>query len=261
MTNPPGPPQHGNRSARLWRDPLALTLIVITVVALTLAGLIGAELYARHIADGKVASATECVVHDKASVSFGVSPPFLWQHITGDYTNISIETAGNQIMQAKKMQADLNIFDVRLHDNGNSAGTIGTLDATLTWPSEGIKETIQDMVPLLGKLVSGVTTNPGDGTVELQGAFGLAGVTVKPRVVNGALSLQVESLTGLGSVTLPRETVQPALDTFAEQLTRTYPLGLRAESVQVTDTGVAAHFSSRNAAIPSHDDNPCFAHL
>lgn len=260
MTNPPGP-THDKRPARLWRDPLALTLIAITVVALTLAGLIGTELYARHIADGKVASVTECVVHDKATVSFGVSPPFLWQHITGKYTNISVQTAGNQIMQAKQMQADLDIADVRLRNNGNSAGTIGALDATLTWPSDGIKETIQDMVPLLGKLVSGVTTNAATGTVDLHGAFGLAGVTVKPRVVNGALSLQVESLTGLGSMTLPREAVQPALDDFAEQLTKKYPLGLRADSVEVTDSAVVAHFSSRNATIPSHNDDPCFAHL
>src|SRR5690625_2292492 len=76
--------------ATLLRDPLAVVLIIVTVVALALAGLIGAELIARRIADNKVAKATECVVHDKAKVSFGVTPPFLWQHFTGNYTNISI---------------------------------------------------------------------------------------------------------------------------------------------------------------------------
>ncbi|MGH3561316.1 MAG: LmeA family phospholipid-binding protein, partial [Mycobacterium sp.] len=258
-TTTPMPTRH--RPTRFLRDPLALTLVAITAVALVLAGLIGAELYARHLADDKVAKATECVVHDQASVSFGVSPPFLWQHITGNYTNISIQTAGNQIKDAKEMQADLSISDVRLHSNGDSSGTIGALDATLTWPSEGIKETIQSMVPLLGNLVSDVTTNAADGTVELKGAFGLAGATVKPQVVNGGLSLQVQSLTGLGSMTLPREAVQPALDDFASALTKKYPLGIHADSVQVTDSGVVAHFSTRNATIPSHSQDPCFAHL
>jgi hypothetical protein len=255
------PVQTGHRPARLLRDPLALTLIAITVVALTLAGLIGAELIARHVADDKVAKATECVVHDQANVSFGISPPFLWQHITGNYTNISIQTAGNQIREAKEMTADLSISDVRLHSNGDASGTMGALDANLTWPSEGIKETIQTMVPLLGNLVSDIRTNPGDGTVELKGAFGLASVTVKPQVVNGALSLQVQNLTGLGTMALPRETVQPALDDFAVQLTKKYPMGLRADSVQVTDTGVVAHFSTRDATMPSHSQDPCFVHL
>ncbi|HET9874661.1 MAG TPA: DUF2993 domain-containing protein, partial [Mycobacterium sp.] len=265
---PPPTPQAGTvqagikqRSTRFLRDPLALALVAITVVALALAGLIGAELYARHIADGKVAAATECVVHDQANVSFGVSPPFLWQHITGDYTNISIQTAGNQIKDAREMKADLSISDVRLHTNGDSAGSIGALDAVLTWPSAGIKETIQTMVPLLGNLVSDVSTNAGDGTVELRGAFGLASITVQPKVVNGGLSLQVQNLTGLGSLTLPKETIQPVLDDFASQLTKKYPLGIHADSVQVTDSGVVAHFSTRNATIPSHSQDPCFAHL
>lgn len=256
---PPRPTDH--HRARVLRDPLALVLIAITVVALVLAGLIGAELIARRIADNKVAKATECIVHDRASVSFGVTPPFLWQHITGNYTNISIHTAGNQIKEAREMQADLNISDVRLHSDGNSGGSVGALDATLTWPAAGIKETVQSMVPVLGNLVSDLRTNASDGTVELEGAFGLAGVTVKPEVVNGALSLQVQRLTGLGSLTLPRETVQPALDEFVNQLTKKYPLGLRVDSVQVTDTGVVARFSTRNATIPSHGDDPCFAHL
>lgn len=261
-TTPATPPRSAeHHRARLLRDPLALVLITITVVALVLAGVIGAELIARRIADNKVAKATECVVHDGASVSFGVTPPFLWQHITGNYTNISIHTAGNQVKEARQMKADLNISDVRLHSDGNSGGSIGALDATLTWPADGIKETVQSLVPGLGNLVSDLRTNADDGTVELRGAFGLASVTVKPEVVNGALSLQVQRLTGLGSLILPREAVQPALDEFARQVTKKYPLGLHADSVQVTDTGVVARFSTRNATIPSHSNDPCFAHL
>lgn len=253
----PGPQQ---RPATLLRDPLALVLIVVTVIALALAGLIGAELIARRIADNKVAKATECVVHDTAKVSFGVTPPFLWQHVTGNYTNISIRTAGNRVKDAQQMTADLNISDVDLHGSGDSKGTIGALDATLTWPAAGIKETVQSMVPILGNLVSDLKTNSQDGTVELGGAFGLASVVVKPEVVNGGLSLQVQKLTGLGALTLPRETLQPELDRFARELTKRYPLGLHADSVQVTDNGVVARFSTRNAAIPQSDD-PCFAHL
>jgi hypothetical protein len=67
-------------------------------------------------------------------------------------------------------------------------------------------------------------------------------------------------VTGLG-FTLPRETVQPALDAFTEQLTRNLPMGIRAESVGVTDSGVAARFVTRNATIPNAEQDPCFAGL
>jgi hypothetical protein len=242
------------------RDPLSVVLILVTVAALVVAALIGADLYAQHIADNKVTQATECVTHDKASVAFGALPPFLWQHITGRYTDLAITTAGNQIKEAKGMAADVNIYDVDLHGTATSKGTIGALDATLTWTSGGIKETVQDTLPVVGQLVSSVTTNPSDGTIELKGPLGLGSVTVKPQVVNNNLSLQVVDMSGLG-MPFPRESVQPALDTFTNQLTNRYPLGIHPDSVQVTSTGVVGHFSTRNATIPPQSQDPCFAKL
>lgn len=152
---------------RFLRDPLSIVLAVVIVVALLIAGVIGAELYARHRADSVVAAATQCVVQDKVSVSFGPTP-FLLQHLTGNYRDISIKTAGNQIRSAKGMKADIHIDKVDLNGNANSKGTISALDANVTWSSEGIKQTVQDAVPFLGGLVNTVTTNPADGTVELR---------------------------------------------------------------------------------------------
>ena len=58
---------------KLFRDPLSIVLVVVIVVALVLAGLLGGELYARSRADSVVAKATECVVQDSASASFGAA--------------------------------------------------------------------------------------------------------------------------------------------------------------------------------------------
>jgi hypothetical protein len=255
---PNGPKPKGSALRRFRiRDPLSILLITVIVVAVIAAGLLGAELYARHRADSVVAAATECVVQDTASVSFGATP-FLLQHMTGHYNNISITTAGNQIRSAKGMKADVHINDVRLQGNANSKGTIGALDATITWSADGIKQTIQNAIPLFGSFVTGAKTNPNDGTVELQG--GLGSITAKPQVVNNGLSLQVVSLSGLG-FTLPSETVQPALDAFTTQLTNNYPLGIHADSVQVTNDAVVGHFSTRNASIPQGTQDPCFASL
>ncbi len=259
----PGEPQKKDSSLlvktkSLFRDPLSIVLVVVIVVALVLAGVLAGELYARGRADSVVTRATECVVQDSAKASFGVVPPFLLQHMSGHYTNINIETAGNQIRQAKGMKVTINIKDVRLEDTADSSGSIGSLIANINWSSEGIKQTIQDAIPLIGSFVTGVTTNPSAGTIELQGALG--NITAKPAVVDNGISLQVTELTGLG-FSLPRETVQPALDAFTSTLTKNYPLGIHADSVQVTDSGVVSQFSTQNASIPKGNEDPCFAGL
>ena len=267
----PPPPPHGAHGGpqkkdssllvkinKLFRDPLSIVLVVVIVIALVAAGLLGGELYARSRADSVVAKATQCVVQDNATASFGALPPFLMQHMSGHYTNIHIETAGNQVRQAKGMKANLVIKDVRLEATANAGGSIGSLVANINWSSQGIKDTIQSAIPLIGSFVTGVTTNPSAGTIELQGALG--NITAKPAVVDNGISLQVTELTGLG-FSLPRETVQPALDAFTSTLTKNYPLGIHADSVQVTDSGVVSQFSTQNASIPKANDDPCFAGL
>ena len=254
---PEEPPKEGGILGWL-KDPLSIVLVFVIVLALVIAGLIGGELYARKRASDVVGSAIACIVNDQATASFGVMPPFLWQHMTGHYTNISIETAGNQIREAKGMKLKLDIKDVRLEDSGNSSGSIGSLVGSIDWSSDGIKRTVQDIIPLFGGIVSDVTTSPSDGTITLEGALG--SVTAKPTTVNGGLSLEVLQVTGLG-FTLPRETVQPALDVFTGELTKNYPVAITLNEVKVTDSGVTSQFSVQNSNLQGGGDNPCFAGL
>ena len=241
---------------KLFSDPLSIVLVVVIVLALVFAGLLGGELYARNRADSVVAKVIQCVVQDDATASFGVLPPFLLQHASGHYTNIHIETAGNQVRDAKGMKLNLDIKDVRVEDTATSSGSLGSLVADIDWTTEGIKETIQGAIPLVGSFVTGVTTNATDGTIELEGALG--SIIARPEVVDGGISLQVQQVTGLG-FTLPREAVQPALDAFTSKLTQDYPMNIRADSVQVTDSGVVSRFSTTNQSMPKQTEDPCFA--
>jgi DUF2993 family protein len=249
---------------RLFRNPkstAALILIIVaTLVTVCFAGLIGVELYARHLANSKVANAVQCEVQDSADVSFATTPPVLWQYVTSHYSSISAQTAGNQVRDAKGMKIDIAIQNVQLNATENSKGTIGALNGTITWTSDGIKDSIQDAVPVLGKFVtSDVTTNPNDGTIELKGLLDTA--TLKPQIVNNGLSLQVVSLRALGSH-MSTEKVQRHLDDLTSKATQNYPLGIHADSVTVTDTGVEATFSTSNANIPAgKSDDPCFSGL
>jgi DUF2993 family protein len=233
----------------------SIALITVIVVALLVGGLAGGELYARHRADSILTEVAECVVQDGASISFGVNPPFLWQHITGHYTNISVTTAGKRVQSAYGMTADVTLKDVRLQGSADSKGTIGSLTATLSWSSSGIKDTVAENLPVVGNLVTGVRTDPAAGTVILEA--GSDSVTAKPVVTNGDLNLQVVAITGA----LPKDTVQTALDGLTKKLNDNYPLGIHADSVKVTDSGVVGTFSSQNASIPNENANPCFARL
>ena len=229
--------------------------IIIIVVALLAGGLAGGELYARHRADSILTEVAECVVEDGASISFGVNPPFLWQHITGHYTNISVATAGDRVQSANGMTAEVTLKDVRLQDSADSKGTIGSLNATLSWKSAGIKDTVAANLPAVGSLLTGVTTDPAAGTVILEAPG--SSVTAKPVVTDGDLNLEVLDVTGL----LPKDAVQTALNELTKKLNDNYPLGIHADSVEVTGTGVVGKFSSQNASIPKEDENPCFARL
>lgn len=253
---PPGPPpQPPAPEEPARRDPLSTILIVVIVVAVVLAGLLGAELYVRHTANSIVAKAVSCVVQDSASASFGARP-FLIQHFTHSYRDMTVETAGNQIREAKGMKLTLTLDDVRINPTADSAGTLGALDADVTWSTEGIKQTVQGIIPFVGGLINDVTTDPSSGTLELQSALGA--VTVKPGVVDGGLAMEVVTVSGLG-FTLPRESVQPALDVFTTALTQNLPMGIHADTVGVTDTGVTARFITRDATIPNGQQDPCFA--
>ena len=89
------------------------------------------------------------------------------------------------------------------------------------------------------------------------------------RVADGLAALQVVDATGLGLL-LPREMVQSALDAFTSRLAENYPRGIHADSVQITDDGVTAHYSARDMSIPqgnqgnqgiTDNQDPCFANL
>jgi len=262
MPTPPPPPPDtpATRRRGFFANRTSLLLILLIVALLVIAVPIGGELYARHVASTTVANAVACEVQDSASVSFSPAPPVLWQYLTEDYSDISVQTGGNQVRKAKGMKVSFDIRDIKLNNTSNSQGTIGSLNGTVTWSTDGIKQSIQNAIPVLGKFVSGeVTANPGDGTVELKGTF--ASATVKPQIVNNGLSLQVVSLTALGS-TMSTTTVQKNLDGLTSKATQNYPLGIHADSVKVTSTGVEATFSTSNATIPSGgSQDPCFANL
>jgi hypothetical protein len=239
---------------------LKIGLALVVVLALLIAGVVGVELYARNEGNSKIATAAACIVEDGATASFGAFPPFLWQYMNDDYSSISIATAGNNIRQAKGMKAEVEIQDLKLADSGDSKGTIGSLNATITWTGDGISKTIEEFIPVIGSVVSDVKLNSSNGTVEVGG--GLAGVTIKPITRDNGIALEIEDLTGLGFA-LPKDDIQKELDSFTDDLNKNYPLDIKADSIEVTDAGIVAKFSTTNATIKNDggSSNECLNDL
>lgn len=295
----PGEPDEptSGRLRRFLRDPLSIVLVVVIVLALSAAGLIGGELYARHRGNEIVTEATKCIIKDDATASFGGATPFLWQVVTKNFGNLTIDTAGNQILDVKGMKAQVVINDIRLQDSGDSKGTIGALDATITWSSDGIKQTVQSrigdlgatldgviqqylgQIPFLSNILGGtlaggflaksitikdVKTDPAAGRVLVSygagGSLVSGSLSVTPVVDNQELSLQVNDVM-LGGQPVPHELLEDPLKVFTQSLTDNLPLGIKAKSVQVTDTGVIAAYGTQNATIPTGPENPCFANV
>ena len=69
------------------------------------------------------------------------------------------------------MKADVRIDDVRLDGDAGAMGTVGALDAVITWSADGMRRSIQEAIPLLRGLVTGVQTNPEDGTIKLRATW------------------------------------------------------------------------------------------
>lgn len=228
-------------------------VIAAAVVVVLVGGLVGADLLLRGRADEVVADTVKCVVGDTSTVSIGALPPFAWQYVNGRYTSIRIETSGNRIRNARGMAVDIELRDVR-PPAADSAGSVGSADAALTWGVEGIKQTVRDALPWGGSLLTDVTADPDQGTIRLGNV--LVGVTVKPKLLDGGgIGLDVVDTDGPGLGAI--ETLQPALDAYLGK--QTLPLGLHADRLSVTDDGVTAHLSSGNASLPAGSTTDCFS--
>jgi DUF2993 family protein len=246
-------PGGDHEGLRFLRDPMAMALVVVIVMALGCAGVLGGELYARH----RATSVVECFADDHASVSFGIRP-LLLQLMTRNFSDIVIETAGNRFREAEGMRVRAQIADLRLPTANSSYGTLGSLDAEISWSNNGIKQTLQDTIPVFGALITAVRTEPSRGTIELQ--MGPSRIVTRPRVVDGGLALQALQVIGFGFA-MPREGFQPQLDAFTSMATTHLPTGIHAESVYLTATGVNARFSARNANIAVPQADPCLRDL
>lgn len=216
---------------KVGRRTLVIALVVVAV--LLVAAIVSTEAYARHQISRCISSSFEQEMGSSIDVSFGPKP-MLITYLDGKVGSVTIDSEDNKFGPAVGMVVHAEFEDIELADRGRGGGTIGSSSAEVTWNNEGIAQT-------LGGMVSGVQSSSKTGLLTLDVLGGLAQLEVQPMVRNGNVEVETKSaqLLGLG---LPTDLVQGIVEVFTQSL-QSYPLGLRAQEVKVTDDGVVVQLS------------------
>ncbi|WP_433682415.1 LmeA family phospholipid-binding protein [Nocardia sp. CA-119907] len=225
------------------RRALVIALVVVAILLATV--LVGGEAYARHQVSRCISTQFEKDMGSKIDVSFGPKPMLLtW--IDGKVGQVKVDSADSKFGPAVGMVVHARFNDLEITDSGRTGGTIGSSSADVTWGNDGIRET-------LGGLVSGVSSSASSGMLTLDVLGGLAQLQVKPQVKNGVVEVETMSAALLG-IGLPTDLVSGIVDTFTQSL-QSYPLGLKATEIKVTDSGIAVKLAGGRTELPAAQGN------
>lgn len=227
---------------------LALTIALVVIVALV-AVLVGAEFYVRHNVKQCMAEQFQSELGSQVDVGLSAKPVLL-QAVDKKVPYITITSADSNFGPAKGMSVTARVNDVDLTATDTSGGTIGSSTADIDWSTDGILATIQAQP--FGNLVSGVTSDAAAGTLQFQ-VLGLAELTVKPQVTAGTVNIETvgAELLGLG---IPTDLVSGVVDVLTSSL-QVYPLGMTADSLTVTDSGLQMSLAGGAYTMPKGDPN------
>ncbi|MBF6211345.1 DUF2993 domain-containing protein [Nocardia puris] len=223
---------------KVSRRTLVIALAVVATLLVTV--LVGGEAYARHVVSRCISTQFEREMGSQIDVSFGAKPMLItW--LDGKVSSVRVDSLDNQFGPAVGMDVHATFNDVEVIDNGRGGGVVGSSSAEVTWSNEGIRDT-------LGGLVSGVTSSQNNDMITLDVLGGFAQLQVQPQVSAGAVDVRTHSAELLG-IGLPTDLVAGIVELFSDSL-QSYPLGLKATRITVTDDGIAVHLEGGRAEMP-----------
>ncbi|WP_327094080.1 DUF2993 domain-containing protein [Nocardia vinacea] len=224
------------------RRPLVIALVVVAILLATV--LVGGEAYARYQVSRCISTQFEKDMGSKIDVSFGAKPMLItW--IDGKVDQVKVNSDDSKFGPAVGMVVHARFNNVEVSNSG-SGGTIGSSSADVTWGNDGIRET-------LGGLVSGVSSSASSGMLTLDVLGGLAQLEVKPEIKDGTVQVETKSAALLG-MGIPTDLVAGIVEVFTQSL-QSYPLGMKATEVKVTDSGVAVKLAGGRTELPAAQDS------
>ena len=228
-----------------------LPLIALIVVVAFLAALIGGEFYARGRVESCLTDQFESELGSQIDVSLGLFP-VLVQLAQKEFNSVEITSDDTKFGPAQDMKVSAEINDVNLNEvSDTSSGTIGSSSANVDWSTSGIQATLASQG--IGGLVSGVSSNAADGTLNFAIVGGLAQLTVKPVVAGDKIEVQTVDANILG-FGIPTDLADSVVSVLTDSL-QAYPLGMTPTSIEVTDTGLNLSLAGGQYTMPATTQN------
>ncbi|QDQ98270.1 DUF2993 domain-containing protein [Tomitella fengzijianii] len=227
-------------------------LVTIGIVVALVAVAVGGEFYARDRVGSCVATAMGQEVDGDVDVSLGATP-LLLTPITGTVSSISVNSdsinlAGPGEASMRGLQLRSTIHDISLPE-GDGTGTVGSSEASVSWANDDMLASLQTLP--FGMLISGVTTDPATGTIDVAVAGGLGSMSLTPRIEGGVVTMQASDITAFG-IGLPTGGAQQIIDLLTRNLAE-YPLQMQPTSVDVTDQGLQVKLQGGPAPLTTAD--------
>ncbi|MEV5833581.1 DUF2993 domain-containing protein [Nocardia sp. NPDC052112] len=210
------------------------------VIALAAAGLGAAEFYFRHKTERCIAAQVEADLGSDVAVHFGPKPLL----ITGfDHRlpYIVLDSDDARFGPAIDMRVHARLNDIELSDGGRSA-TVANSTADATWSNDGIVKTLRG-------LVSGVTSNPSTGTIDITALGDLAYLQLRPAIVDHKIHIDTVATRGI-----PTELTASVIDIITESL-QSYPLNLQADDLKVTETGIKIQLTGGRTTLQASSES------
>lgn len=194
------------------------------------------------------------------------------QYMNKKYTGIRITTHGSRIRGAQGMTADIAVNDIDLNGDASKEGTIGSVNATINWTNEGIRQSLNDALKeaideyldgsIFGfmsdwistdQVVSSVKTDPSAGTITAEAMFD-SNISVKPETTSdGGIRLVIQNFQlGGGLDLMSQDELQQKLDAKTSKLTGN-DYNIRVDSLEVLNDSVVGKFSAHDVTIPNSD--------
>ncbi|MFD6398934.1 DUF2993 domain-containing protein [Nocardia sp. NPDC060249] len=237
------PVDDGTVPGRRVRRRIARGVTLGLVVALVLAtlGIVSAELYLRNRIEGCLAAGLRDDLGSSVDVDLGPRP-VVFSLIDRQISELTVHGDDAQFGPAAGMAVHATLHQVSMAEGGGSA-TVGSSEARVDWSTDAIERTLHG-------LAGDVRMSAADGTVDVTGVIGVVSVRLRPYVEDGVIRVEILSSRGV-----PPQLADEIAGLLTQSL-RDYPLGLRPDSVTVTDSGLQVELRGGSVDLPA-SGNTC----
>jgi len=225
---------------------------IASITAVVLAALLlivtAAELTARGLLEGRLAATVDRKLGQGSEVDIDGGPALL-DLLERHLDAVTVSSDHVTVGRVPDVSVHARLDDLRL--TGDHSGTVARTHAEVEVPAASLESLV---TAPNGRLpVSGVRLDAQADTLTLAlGQGGLGEATLKPELRNGHLSLRLEDAEILGNPA-PTALVDRIQKNLTDRTDTAYPLGLKATSVDVTETGLDVTLAGGPSRFPSRN--------